>query len=63
MRGLSSHIIFFPNELNKFNNTKARMLNSKYQMILQVLKTRVFGMMPTFILRNYICKPLVVCRF
>ena len=35
MRGLSS--INFPNEFNKFNNTRARMLDSNYHMTLGLL--------------------------
>ena len=33
MRGLSSILSFFRNEFNKFNNTRARMLDSMYHMI------------------------------
>ena len=32
MRGLSSILSFFRNEFNKFNNTRARMLDSIYHM-------------------------------
>ena len=32
MRGLPSILSVFPNELNKFNNTRARMLDSIYHM-------------------------------
>ena len=32
MRGLSSILFLFRNELNKFNNTRARMLDSIYHM-------------------------------
>ena len=32
MRGLPSILSFFRNELNKFNNTRARMLDSIYHM-------------------------------
>ena len=31
---LAEHFIFFRNELSKFNNTGARMLDSIYHMIL-----------------------------
>ena len=34
MRGLPSILSFFRNEFNKFNNTRARMLNSFYHMTL-----------------------------
>ena len=33
MRGLPSILSLFRNELNKFNNTRARMLDSIYHMI------------------------------
>ena len=32
MRGLLSNLSLFRNKLNKFNNTRARMLDSIYQM-------------------------------
>ena len=32
MRGLPSISSLFPNELNKFNNTRARMLDSIYHL-------------------------------
>ena len=32
MRGLPSILCLFPNEFNKFNNTRARMLDSIYHM-------------------------------
>ena len=37
MRGLSSILSLFRNELNKFNNIRARMLDSIYHMILSIL--------------------------
>ena len=37
IRGLSSMLSLFRNEFNKFNNTRARMLDSSYQMILRLL--------------------------
>ena len=33
LRGLSSILSLFRNEINKFNNTRARMLDSIYHMI------------------------------
>ena len=33
-RGLQSNLSFFCNEFNKFNNTRSRMLDSIYHMIL-----------------------------
>ena len=35
IRGLSSILSFFPNEFNKFNNTRARMLDSIYHITLR----------------------------
>ena len=37
MRGLPNILSFFRNELNKFNNTRARMLDSIYHMALRLL--------------------------
>ena len=37
MRGLSSILSLFRNEFNKFNNTRARMLDSIYTMTLRLL--------------------------
>ena len=36
MRGLPSILSLFRNEFNKFNNTRARMLDSIYHMTLSV---------------------------
>ena len=53
MRDLSSILSFFRNKFNKFNNTRARMLDA----IKITLKSN-------FCCKNIIiCKPLVVCRF
>ena len=38
MRGLPSILSLFRNEFNKFNNTRARMLDSIYHMTLKILK-------------------------
>ena len=38
MRGLPSILSLFRNEFNKFNNTRARMLDSIYHMTLEYLK-------------------------
>ena len=38
MRGLPSMLSFFHNEFNKFNNTRARMLDSIYHMTLRLLR-------------------------
>ena len=37
MRGLPSILSLFRNEFNKFNNTRARMLDSIYHMVLRLL--------------------------
>ena len=37
MRGLPSILSLFRNEFNKFNNTRARMLDSIYHMTLELL--------------------------
>ena len=37
MRGLLSIISLFRNEFNKFNNTRARMVDSIYHMTLRLL--------------------------
>ena len=37
MRGLPSILSLFRNEFNKFNNTRARMLDSIYHMTLRIL--------------------------
>ena len=37
MPGLSSIILLFGNEFNKFNNARARMLDNIYHMTLNVL--------------------------
>ena len=39
MRGLPSILSLFRNEFNKFNNTRARMLDSIYHMTLRSLLT------------------------
>ena len=36
MRGLPSILYLFRNKFNKFNNTRARMLDSIYRMILRL---------------------------
>ena len=38
MRGLSSILFLFCNEFNKFNNTRARMLDSIYHMTLRLIE-------------------------
>ena len=41
MRGLPSILSLFCNEFNKFNNTRARMLDSIYHMTLKILKSLI----------------------
>ena len=43
MRGLSSILSLFRNELNKFNNIGAQMLDSIYHLTLKLLYNRIFG--------------------
>ena len=43
MRGLPSIFSLFRNEFNKFNNTRARMLDSIHHMTLELIKNRIFG--------------------
>ena len=47
MRGLSSILSLFRNEINTFNNTGARILDSIYLMTLKLLKNRISGMKMT----------------
>ena len=57
MRGLWSILSLFRNELNKFNNTGAGMLDSIYHMTLKILTNRIFGVKTSIfslILRNII---------
>ena len=42
MRGLPSILLLFRDELTKFNNTGARMLDSIYHMTLKLIKNRIF---------------------
>ena len=43
MRGLPSILSLFRNEFNKFNNTRARMLDSIYHMTFRLLRTLISG--------------------
>ena len=43
MRGLQSVLSLFRNELNKFNKTRARMLDSIYHMTLRILLNIISG--------------------
>ena len=43
MRGLPSILYLFCNEFNKFNNTRARMLDSIYHMKLSALRRLISG--------------------
>ena len=44
MQGLPSILSLFRNMFNKFNNTRAQMLNSIYHMTLRLIKNHTFGM-------------------
>ena len=50
MRGLPSILSLFRNEFNKFNNTRARMLDSIYQMTLSLLWNLIFAVKNVIIL-------------
>ena len=43
MRGLSSILLFFRNELNKFSNTGARILDSVYHMTSKLIKNCILA--------------------
>ena len=43
-QGLPNILSLFHNELNKFNNTGARMLDSFYHMTLNLLENHIFGL-------------------
>ena len=42
IRGLQSTLCLFRNEFNKFNKTRARMLDSIYPMTLKILEKCIF---------------------
>ena len=53
MRGLPSILSLFRNEFNKFNNTRARMLDFIYHMTLRLLWNLISGV-KTLKLRHYV---------
>ena len=53
MRGLPNILSLFHNNLDKFNNTGARMLDSIYHMPLKLLKNHVFDMKTSIFCRFY----------
>ena len=75
MQGLPSILSLFLNEFNKFNNIRARMLDSIYHMTLRFLWNFILGVKSYNFVIMYamllwtskhfpkICKPLVVYRF
>ena len=76
MRGLSSILTLFRNELNKFSHTGAGILDSFYHMTITLLKNHIFSVktsrfchlfrhiiMDVITLHYQICKPLVVYQF
>ena len=50
MRDLPSILSLFCNKLNKFNKTRAGMLDSIYQMILRLLRNLIFAVKSVIIL-------------
>ena len=46
MRGLANILSLFCNEFNKFNNTRAQMLDSIYHMTLRLLRNLTSGVKP-----------------
>ena len=44
MRGLPSILLLFRNELNKFNNIGARMLDSIYHMTLKLIENHIIDL-------------------
>ena len=53
MRGLPSILSLVRNELNEFNNTRARMLDSIYHMTLKYFCNRVFGVKTSIFCHKY----------
>ena len=53
MRGLPSFLSLFLNEFNKFNNTRARILDSFYHMTLRLLLKSHFSRKNVIILSIY----------
>ena len=62
MRGLPSILSLFRNEFNKFNNTRARLLDSIYHMI-NTLKSHFWRENVIILSLCAIYNPLVVYRF
>ena len=61
MRGLPSILSLFRNEFNKFNNPRARMLDSIYHMTLRTLKSHFW---PKNILILSLCtQPCYGCHY
>ena len=57
MLGLSSILSLFRKEFNKFNNTRARMLDTIYHVPLKLIKITTFGVKTSklsHLLRNVI---------
>ena len=53
MRGLPSFLSLFLNEINKVNNTGARIVYSFYQMTLKLLLNLIYGV-KKLLLRNVV---------
>ena len=54
MRGLPSILSLFCNKFNKFNNTRARMLDSIYHMTLRLLRNLISAV-KTLTFCHYVC--------
>ena len=63
-RGLPSILLVFRHEFNKFNNTRAQMLDSIYHMTLKLIKNHIFGVKLSrfyHLLRNIITLMKISC--
>ena len=49
MRGLPSILSLFRNEFNKFNNTRARMLDYIYHMTFRLLRTLISAVKTSYV--------------
>ena len=63
MPGMSSILSLFHNEFNKFNNTRARTMDSFYHMTLKLFWNHIFEVKTLGFCHMRDVKPLVVYRF
>ena len=63
MPGVSSILSLFHNDFNKFNNTRARMIDSFYHMTLKSFLNHIFEVKTLEFCHVRDVKPLVVYRF